>query len=213
MEKKKVITWLSAGHIKVAINATLLKYHNNKLIETYYAKMAKFDKSKWMMRDVLYYNHKKETLAHKQSSSIKSELTITKLMSNISGANKYEKSLRLHVYDNIRLLVLNKNKNGETDALRQARLETANDIICLMNSIVCCFLTFILCISFLGPTIKNSNINAFVAIMLSVTIASSFYTFLINRDWKIKVFGNRKMVGDTGLKPVTLSTSRKCSIN
>lgn len=223
----------------IAHDATLLKYHNNKLIETYYAKMAKFDKSKWMMRDVLYYNHKKETLAHKQSSSIKSELTITKLMSNISGANKYEKSLRLHVYDNIRLLVLNKNKNGETDALRQARLETANDIICLMNSIVCCFLTFILCItssrvsniikislksflaffiltrifSFLGPTIKNSNINAFVAIMLSVTIASSFYTFLINRDWKIKVFGNRKMVGDTGLKPVTLSTSRKCSIN
>ena len=204
--------------IVVTRDATLLKYKNNKLVDTYYAKMAKFDKSKWVMNDVLYYNHKKEKLEHQQSASIKSELTANNLMSNISGAHKYEKSLRLHVYDNIKLLIFDKNKNGEIDALRQARLEITNDIICLMNSIICCLLTFILCItssrvsniikislksflaffiltrifSFLGPTIKNSNFHAFVAIMLSVTIVSCFYTFLIKRDWKIEIIRRNK---------------------
>ena len=170
------------------------------------------------MNDVLYYNHQRETLRNRQSYTIKSELTNEKLMSNISGAHKYENSLKLHIYDNIRLLLSNKNANGETENIRQARLELTNDIICLMNSIVCCFLTFILCItssrisniikislksflaffiltrifSFLGPTIKNSNFNAFVAIMLSMTVISCFYTFLIKRDWKIEIFRRTK---------------------
>ena len=60
-----------------------------------------------------------------------------KLMSNISGAHKYENSLKLHIYDNIKLVLSNKNANGETENMRQARLDITNDIICLMNSIVC----------------------------------------------------------------------------
>lgn len=205
-------------NVVVARDATFVKYQNNAISETYYAKVAKFDNSKWTMHDVLYYNHKKGMLTHKLSSSIKSELTNATLMSNISGAHKYEKSLKLHIYDNIKLLLFNKNANGETENMRQARLELTNDIICLMNSIVCCFLTFILCItssrisniikislksflaffiltrifSFLGPTIKNSNFNAFVAVMLSMTVILSFYTFLIKRDWKIEII-RRKM--------------------
>ena len=202
----------------VVRDATFLKYKNNAISETYYAKVAKLDKSQWKMNDVLYYNHQRETLRNRQSYTIKSELTNEKLMSNISGAHKYENSLKLHIYDNIRLLLSNKNANGETENMRQARLELTNDIICLMNSIVCCFLTFILCItssrisniikislksflaffiltrifSFLGPTIKNSNFNAFIAIMLSMTVISSFYTFLIKRDWKIEIFRRTK---------------------
>ena len=157
-------------------------------------------------------------LRGKNSYSMMSTLNKATLMSNISGAHKYEKSLKLHIYDNIKLLLSNKNANGETENMRQARLDLTNDIICLMNSIVCCFLTFILCItssrvsnivkislksflaffiltrifSFLGPTIKNSNLNAFVAIMLSMTVISSFYTFLIKRDWKIEIIKKKK---------------------
>ena len=41
-------------------------------------------------------------------------------------------------------------------------------------------------------TIKNSNLNAFVAIMLSMTVISSFYTFLIKRDWKIEIIKKKK---------------------
>lgn len=202
----------------VVRNATFLKYKNNAISETYYAKVAKLDKSKWIMHDVLYYNHQREILRGKQSYTMKSELTNDKLMSNISGAHKYENSLKLHIYDNIKLVLSNKNANGETENMRQARLDITNDIICLMNSIVCCFLTFILCItssrisniikislksfliffiltrifSFLGPTIKNSNFNALVAIMLSITVISSFYTFIIKRDWKIEIFNGKK---------------------
>jgi hypothetical protein len=49
--------------------------------------------------------------------------------------------------------------------------------------------------SFLGPTIKNSNFNAFCAIMLSMTVISSFYTFLIKRDWKIEIFRSKSNGG------------------